>query len=109
GIDFKIEKFENATKRLDLSYSGLEEFREPEFNRYGPRETVLKSTTNYDTKSDTSEENTDDSLVHEQVSEEENISVESLPKVDKETVFHTIKKVEFVKPKNNEKPVKKSV
>ncbi|GKD22544.1 putative ribonuclease H-like domain-containing protein, partial [Tanacetum coccineum] len=144
GIDFKIEKFDNATKsldkmlesqitdkskkgigyhavapphplsvnaptKLDLSYSGLEEFREPEFNRYGPRETVLKSTTNYDTKSDTSEENTDDSLVHEQVSEEENISVESLPKVDKETVFHTIKKVEFVKPKNNEKPVKKSV
>ncbi|GJV77663.1 putative ribonuclease H-like domain-containing protein [Tanacetum coccineum] len=127
GIDFKIAKFDNATKsldkmlesqitdkskkgigyhivasphplslnaptKLDLSYSCLDEFKGPEFNGYGPRDTVLKSTTNYDKESDTSEDNTDDSLVHEQVSEDENSSVKSLPKVDKETVFHTVKK-----------------
>ncbi|GKA04227.1 uncharacterized mitochondrial protein-like protein [Tanacetum coccineum] len=64
-----------------------------------------------------SEENTDNSLVKEQVSVDENSSVsvdenssvESPLNVDKEIVFHTAKKVEFVKPKNNEKPVRKSV
>ncbi|GKA40031.1 hypothetical protein Tco_0732624 [Tanacetum coccineum] len=143
GIDFKIAKFNNASKsldkllesqiteiskkgiwyhdvalphplslnaptKLDLSYSCLNEFKEPEFNGYGPRDTVLKSTIDCDRESDTSKENTDDTLVKDQVSEDESSSVESLLKVDKETVFHA-KKVEFVKPKNNEKPIRKSV
>ncbi|GKC31725.1 putative ribonuclease H-like domain-containing protein [Tanacetum coccineum] len=64
-IDFKIAKFGNASKDLDklldLSYSGLDEFKEPEFQGYGPRDTLLKS--NF-----VSEENTDNSLVKEQVS-----------------------------------------
>ncbi|GJZ54010.1 hypothetical protein Tco_0608895, partial [Tanacetum coccineum] len=45
GIDFKIEKFDNASKsldklriQLDLSYSGLDEFKEPEFKGYGPQD-----------------------------------------------------------------------
>ncbi|GJU85161.1 putative ribonuclease H-like domain-containing protein [Tanacetum coccineum] len=144
GIDFKIEKFDKASKdlnqllesqitdkskkglgfnavppphpliynrpnKLDLSYSGLDEFKEPEFNGYGPRDTVLKSTIECDNESENSKENTDDSLVKEQVSEEENSSIESPLNVVKETVFHAAKKVEFVKPKNNEKPVRKSV
>ncbi|GJV51362.1 putative ribonuclease H-like domain-containing protein [Tanacetum coccineum] len=50
-----------------------------------------------------------DSLVKEQVSEDTSSFVESPLNVDKETVFHAAKKVEFVKPKNNEKPVKKTV
>ncbi|GJU55860.1 putative ribonuclease H-like domain-containing protein, partial [Tanacetum coccineum] len=144
GIDFKIAKFNNASKdldnllasqitdkskkglgyhvvalphplslnaptKLDLSYSGLDEFKEPEFNGYGHRDTVLKSTIDCDSESDNSKENTDESLVREQVSEDENSSVESPLNVDKETIFHAAKKVEFVKPKNNEKPVRKSV
>ncbi|GJX32091.1 putative ribonuclease H-like domain-containing protein [Tanacetum coccineum] len=144
GIDFKITKFDNASKDLDkllasqitdkskkglgyhdvapphpltlnapiklnLSYSGLDEFKEPEFNGYGPRDTVLKPTINNENESDNPKENSDDSLVKEQVSEDETSSIESPLKVDKETVFHTAKKVEFVKPKNNEKPVKKTV
>ncbi|GJX55418.1 putative ribonuclease H-like domain-containing protein [Tanacetum coccineum] len=44
----------------------------------------------------------------EQVSEDTNSFVESSLNVDKETVFLD-KKIEFVKPKNHEKPVKKSV
>ncbi|GJY27990.1 putative ribonuclease H-like domain-containing protein [Tanacetum coccineum] len=95
---------------------GLDEFKEPEFNGYGPRDTGLKSTIDCDKESDNSKENTDDSLEKEQVSDNESSSVESLLKVDKETVndwketiFHAAKKVEFVKPKNNEKPVKKTV
>ncbi|GJS80017.1 putative ribonuclease H-like domain-containing protein [Tanacetum coccineum] len=137
GIDFKIEKFDNASKsldnllasqitdnskkglgyivvapphpltlnaptKLDLSYSGLDEFKEPEFKGYGPRDTMLKSTID-------SKENTDDTLIKEQVSEDKNSSVESPLNVDKETIFHAAKKVEFVKPKNTEKPIRKSV
>ncbi|GJY83645.1 putative ribonuclease H-like domain-containing protein [Tanacetum coccineum] len=118
GIEFKIEKFDNASKsldkllgsqitdkskkglgynvvppphhliynaptKLDLSYSGLDEFKEPEFKSYGPRD--------------------------KQVSKNENSSILSPLNVDKETVFPADKKIEFVKPKNNEKPVRKSV
>ncbi|GJU09478.1 putative ribonuclease H-like domain-containing protein [Tanacetum coccineum] len=142
GIEFKIKKFDNASKsldkllgsqitdkskkglgynavppphhliynaptKLDLSYSGLDEFKEPEFKSYGPRDSNLES--NIDKKSDNSKENTDDSLVKEQVSENENSSIVSPLNVDKETVFPADKKIEFVKPKNNEKPVRKSV
>ncbi|GJW38200.1 hypothetical protein Tco_0064045 [Tanacetum coccineum] len=99
----------NAPTKLDLSYSGLDEFKEPEFNRYGPRDTVSKSTIDCDKESDNSKENTHDSLEKDQVSDNKNSSVESSPNVVKETIFHTAKKVEFIKPRNNEKPVKKTV
>ncbi|GJU97479.1 putative ribonuclease H-like domain-containing protein [Tanacetum coccineum] len=145
GIDFKIEKFDNASKsldkllesqindnskkglryhavppphpliynaltKLDLSYSGLDEFKEPKFTGYGPRNDKQESNINCDKKkSDNSEENTDDSLI-KQVSEDERSFVESPLKVDKTcTVFDAPKKIEFVKPKINEIPVKKSV
>ncbi|GJZ00660.1 putative ribonuclease H-like domain-containing protein [Tanacetum coccineum] len=90
GIDFKIEKFDKASKdidqlpkKLDLSYSGLDEFKEPEFKGYGPENSEQESNVVCDKKSDNSKENSDESLVEEQV--------------------------EFTKPKNHEKPVKKSV
>ncbi|GKD96367.1 hypothetical protein Tco_1380264, partial [Tanacetum coccineum] len=56
-----------------------------------------------------SKENSDDSLIKEQVSKDTSSFVESSLNVDKETVFPVDKKVEFAKPKNHEKPVKKSV
>ncbi|GJT24623.1 hypothetical protein Tco_0894560 [Tanacetum coccineum] len=143
-IDFKIEKYDNASKsldkllesqitdkskkglgynivppphpliyngpsKLDLSYSGLDEFKESEFEVYGPRNDKQKSNINCDEKSHNSKENTDDSLEKEQVLEDENSSVDSPLNTDNKTVFHTAKKVEFVTPKNNEKPVRKSV
>ncbi|GKC09261.1 hypothetical protein Tco_1000871, partial [Tanacetum coccineum] len=73
----------NRPKKLDLSYSGLDEFKEPEFKAYG-----------YEVK---------------QVSKDTSSFVESSLNVDKETIFPVDKKVEFAKPKNHEKPVKKSV
>ncbi|GJR00833.1 retrovirus-related pol polyprotein from transposon TNT 1-94 [Tanacetum coccineum] len=89
----------NAPTKLDLSYSGLDEFQEPKFNEYGPRDTVLNSANNCNKESDNSKENTDDTLEKEQVSDSENNSVESPLRVDKETfidwkeiVFHTAKK-----------------
>ncbi|GJY84956.1 putative ribonuclease H-like domain-containing protein [Tanacetum coccineum] len=114
GIEFKIEKFDKASKdldkllgsqitdkskkglgynvvppphpliynrpkKLDLSYSGLDEFKEPEFKGYGSENSKQESNIVCDQKLDDFKENSDDSLV------------------------------EFVKPKNHEKPVKKSV
>ncbi|GJT23591.1 putative ribonuclease H-like domain-containing protein [Tanacetum coccineum] len=78
GIEFKIEKFDKASKNLDKLLGNA------------------------------SKENSDDSLVKEQVSEDTSSFVESSLNVDKETIFLD-KKIEFVKPKNHEKPVKKSV
>ncbi|GJU85162.1 hypothetical protein Tco_1292708 [Tanacetum coccineum] len=75
----------NRPNKLDLSYSGLDEFKEPKCNGYGPRDIVLKSTIECDNELENSKENTDDSLVKEQVSEEENSSVESPLNVVKET------------------------
>ncbi|GJS73418.1 reverse transcriptase domain-containing protein [Tanacetum coccineum] len=91
----------NRPKKLDLSYSGLDEFKEPKFKAYGSKVSEQESNVVCDKKSDDSKENSDDSLVKEQV--------ESSLNVDKETVFPIHKKVEFVKPKNHEKLVKKSV
>ncbi|GKE53474.1 hypothetical protein Tco_1488630, partial [Tanacetum coccineum] len=125
GIDFKIEKFDKASKdldqllgsqitdkskkglgysavppphpliynrpkMLDLSYYGLDEFKEPKFK-------------------DNSKENSDESLVEEQVSQDTSSFVESSLNVDKETIFPVNKKVESTKSENHEKPVKKSV
>ncbi|GJZ83591.1 putative ribonuclease H-like domain-containing protein [Tanacetum coccineum] len=144
GIEFKIEKFDKASKdldkllesqitdkskkglgysvvpppypliynrpkKLDLSYSGLDEFKEPEFKGHGSEDSKKESNVVYDKKSDDSKENYDKSLVKEQVSKDTSSFVESSLNVDKETVFPVDKKVEFVKPKNHEKPVKKSV
>ncbi|GJY28618.1 putative ribonuclease H-like domain-containing protein [Tanacetum coccineum] len=144
GIEFKIEKFNNASKsldkllgsqitdkskkglgynvvppphpliyngptKLDLSYSGLDEFKDPEFKSYGSKDSKLESNIVCDKKSNDSKENSNDSLVKEQVSEDTSSFVESLLNVDKETVFLVDKRIEFVKPKNHEKLVKKSV
>ncbi|GJV01827.1 putative ribonuclease H-like domain-containing protein [Tanacetum coccineum] len=119
GIEFKIEKFDNASKslnkllesqitdkvkrlgynvvplphpliynrpkKLDLSYSGLDEFKDHEFKSYGSKD------------------------IKEQVSEDTSSFVESPLNADKEIVFLVDKKIKFVKPKNHEKPVKKLV
>ncbi|GJX39177.1 putative ribonuclease H-like domain-containing protein, partial [Tanacetum coccineum] len=70
----------NRPTPLDLSYSGLEEFKEPEVNEYGPRDSSLKPTIGCDKKSNNSKENTDDSLEQHT----ETSSVKSSLKVDKD-------------------------
>ncbi|GJR81674.1 hypothetical protein Tco_0152459 [Tanacetum coccineum] len=144
GIEFKIEKFDKASKDLDkllgsqisdkskkglgysvvppphpliynrpkkinLSYSGLDEFKEPEFKGYGSEDSKKESNVVCDKKLDDSKENSDNSSVKEQASKDTSSFVDSLHNVDKETTFPVDKKVESVKPKNHEKPVKKSV
>ncbi|GJT89784.1 hypothetical protein Tco_1078629 [Tanacetum coccineum] len=111
GIDFKITKFDKSAKDL-----GLDEFKELEVNMHAPRENVPLPTNNCEKESDNSEENTDDSLEQQQVSDSDSSSVESPLKVDKETVidwkekfFHPAGKIDTVKPKHSEKPVKRTV
>ncbi|GJR05795.1 putative ribonuclease H-like domain-containing protein [Tanacetum coccineum] len=81
----------NRPTPLDLSYSGLEEFKQPEVNGYGPRDSSLKPTTVCDRESNNSKENTDDSLTQQPKTVTETSSVVSPFKVDKdwkEKFFH---------------------
>ncbi|GJU53215.1 ribonuclease H-like domain-containing protein [Tanacetum coccineum] len=53
----------NRPTPLDLSYSGLEEFQQPEINWYGPRNSSSKPTTVCNKESNNSKENIDESLI----------------------------------------------
>ncbi|GJW41389.1 putative ribonuclease H-like domain-containing protein [Tanacetum coccineum] len=81
----------------------------PEFKGYGTKNRKKESNVVCDKKSDDSKENSNNSLVKEQVSKDTRSFVESSLNVDKKTVFPVDKKVESIKPKNHEKPVKKLV
>ncbi|GJU29848.1 hypothetical protein Tco_1173437, partial [Tanacetum coccineum] len=87
GFDWSDMAEEQVQTNMALiAFSDTEdEFKEPEFKGYGP-------------------ENRE-----EQVSQDKSSFVESSLNVDKEIVFPVNKKVEFTKPENHEKPVKKSV
>ncbi|GJV90148.1 hypothetical protein Tco_1534086 [Tanacetum coccineum] len=82
----------NIPKKLDLSYSGLDEFKEPEFKGHGSSDITKESECCCDKKSDESKENSDNPLVKEQVSKDTSSFVESSLNVDKETVFPVDKK-----------------
>ncbi|GJV90542.1 hypothetical protein Tco_1538355 [Tanacetum coccineum] len=91
---------------------GLEEFKEPEVNEYGPRDSSLKPTIGCDKESDNSKENTDDSLEQHQITDTETSSVKSSLKVDKdwkEKFFYPANHVREVEPKkvreNNDAPI----
>ncbi|GJU90482.1 hypothetical protein Tco_1302905 [Tanacetum coccineum] len=97
---------------LDLSYLGLEEFKQPEVNEYGPRDSSLKPTTGCDRESDNSKENTDDSLKQQQMTDSKTSSVKSPLKVDKdwkEKFFCPANQVREEEPKkareNNDAPI----
>ncbi|GJV22933.1 ribonuclease H-like domain-containing protein, partial [Tanacetum coccineum] len=86
----------NRPTPLDLSYSGLEEFKQPEVNEYGPRDSGLKSTNVCNRESNNSKENTDDSLTQQPK------TVVSPLKVDKdwrEKFFHPANHVRVEEPK----------
>ncbi|GKC72824.1 hypothetical protein Tco_1118707 [Tanacetum coccineum] len=78
---------------LDLSYSGLEEFQQPEFESYRPK-SVSEDISNE------VRESPDAPLVEELVSDD---------KFEKKTIFSTVAKMEFVRSKQQEKPVRKPV
>ncbi|GKB67148.1 hypothetical protein Tco_0928560, partial [Tanacetum coccineum] len=76
----------NRPNKLDLSYSGLGEFIEPEFKGYDPENSAP--------------------IIEDWVSDDEEQD-ESKPK--KKTVIPTAAKIEFVRPKQQEKPARKPV
>ncbi|GJR73022.1 retrovirus-related pol polyprotein from transposon TNT 1-94 [Tanacetum coccineum] len=98
----KINKFNNASKRLfsppklDLSNSSIKEFQQPEFEGYRPK---TSKSVSEDTFNEV-RESPDVPLVEELVSDD---------KLENKIVFPTIFKIEFVRPKQQEKPVRKPV
>ncbi|GKB69089.1 hypothetical protein Tco_0930501 [Tanacetum coccineum] len=65
---------------------------EPEFKGYGLENSKQESNIVCDQKSDDSKENSDDTLVKEQVSKDTSSFIESSLNIDKETIFHVDKK-----------------
>ncbi|GJX55876.1 putative ribonuclease H-like domain-containing protein [Tanacetum coccineum] len=98
----KIENFDNASKRLfspptlNLFNFGLEEFQQPEFEGYGPKTSKSVS----EDISNKVRESTDAPLVEELVSDD---------MLEKKTIFPIVAKIEFVRPKQQKKPVRKRV
>ncbi|GKG45010.1 hypothetical protein Tco_0495088, partial [Tanacetum coccineum] len=78
------------------SNSGLEEFQQPEFEGYGPKTSKSVSKDIYNEV----RESPDAPLVKELVSDD---------KLEKKTVIPTVAKIEFVRPKQQEKPIRKPV
>ncbi|GJS71366.1 hypothetical protein Tco_0704207 [Tanacetum coccineum] len=85
-----------SPSNLDLSYSGLEELQQPEFKGYEPKTSKSVSEDIYNEV----RESHNAPLVEELVSDD---------KLEKKTDFPTIAKIEFVRPKQQEKPVRKPV
>ncbi|GJS09697.1 hypothetical protein Tco_0366493 [Tanacetum coccineum] len=110
----------NRPNKLDQSYSGLEEFKEPEFRGYGPENSNKESNVVCENESDNSKENSDNKSVNEVepkkvrknndapiiedwVSDDEEED-EPKPKSEKKIVIPTTAKKEFIKPE----PVKRT-
>ncbi|GKD07283.1 ribonuclease H-like domain-containing protein [Tanacetum coccineum] len=92
----------NRPTPSDLSYSGLEEFQQPEINWYGPRDSSSKPTTVCDGESNNSKENTDDPLTQQPKSVTETSFVVPSLKVYKkwkEKFFHHTNNVRLEEPK----------
>ncbi|GKD47492.1 hypothetical protein Tco_1276468, partial [Tanacetum coccineum] len=85
-----------APLNLDLSYSSLEEFQQPKFEGYGPK---TSKNVSEDTFNEV-RESLDASLVEELV---------SYDKLVKKIVFPTVAKINFIRPQQQEKPVRKPV
>nr|GEV98175.1 retrovirus-related Pol polyprotein from transposon TNT 1-94 [Tanacetum cinerariifolium] len=98
-----------AEDELDLSNSGLEEFKQPQFESYGPKSCEKESKNASEDIPNERKEYLDAPLVKDRVSDNKDRSVESPVVVEKKTNVPTIAKVEFVRPKQQEKPVRKPV
>ncbi|GJR54820.1 ribonuclease H-like domain-containing protein [Tanacetum coccineum] len=102
GIEFKIEKFDKASKDLDQLLECQITDKKPEFKGYGLENSKKESTVVYEKESDNSKENSDKSLVNKQESQVKISFVEGC-------VSNTSKNVSEVEPKkvrkNNDAPI----
>ncbi|GJU75559.1 hypothetical protein Tco_1272629 [Tanacetum coccineum] len=92
----------NRPNKLDLSYFGLDEFKDPEFKGYGPENNKKESNVVCDKESENSKDNSVKSLVEEQVPHVKSSFVEGCGS-------NTSKSVREVEPKkvrkNNDTPI----
>nr|GEY55791.1 ubiquitin hydrolase [Tanacetum cinerariifolium] len=95
--------------KLDLYYYGLEGFKQPQFESYGPKSYKKESKSVSEDISNEVKEYRDVPLVKDMVSDNKDYLVESPVVVEKKTDVPTITKVKFVRPKQHEKPVRKLV
>ncbi|GJU19643.1 ribonuclease H-like domain-containing protein [Tanacetum coccineum] len=95
--------------KIDLSYSSLEEFKQPEFESNGPKFCEIESKNASEDIPNELKEYHNAPLVKDRVSDNKDCLVESPVVVEKKTVVPTIAKVEVVRPKQQEKPVRKIV
>ncbi|GKA64192.1 hypothetical protein Tco_0763798 [Tanacetum coccineum] len=93
-----------APPSIDLSHSGNEKFKEPEFVGYGVK--VDKSVCEKSSKE--IKKTPGAPIIEDWVSDDEEQD-ESKPKSEKKTVIPTAAKIEFVRPKQQEKPIRKPV
>ncbi|GJW05810.1 hypothetical protein Tco_1568233 [Tanacetum coccineum] len=82
--------------KLDLSNSSIKEFQQPEYEGYRPK---TSKSVSEDTFNEV-RESLDVPLVEELVSDN---------KLENKTIFPTVFKIEFVRPKQQEKPVRKPI
>nr|GEV44854.1 putative ribonuclease H-like domain-containing protein [Tanacetum cinerariifolium] len=98
-----------STPKTDLSYFGLEEFKQPQFESYGPKSCEKESKNVSEEIPNEPKEYPDAPLVKNIVLDNKDCSVESPVVVEKKIDVPTIAKVEVVRPKQQEKPVRKIV
>nr|GEY69216.1 hypothetical protein [Tanacetum cinerariifolium] len=98
-----------STARIDLSYSGLEEFQQPKFQSYRPKSCKTESKNASKEIPNELKESLDAPFVKNRVSNNKDCTVESSVVVEKKTIVPTVTKIEFVKAKQQEKPVRKPV
>ncbi|GJQ96438.1 ribonuclease H-like domain-containing protein [Tanacetum coccineum] len=100
---------------IDLSHSGIEKFKEPEFEGYGPKASKNVNTgapiiEDWESDSDDEDDKPKPKVVKKIVeSKTVKQDVVSDGKLKKKTIFPTAAKIEAVKPKQQEKQVRKLV
>nr|GEU95488.1 hypothetical protein [Tanacetum cinerariifolium] len=95
--------------KTDLSYSGLKEFKQPEFESYRPKSCEIESKNASKDIPNELKEYPVTPLFKDRVSDNKDFSVESPVVVEKKIGVPTIAKVEVVRPKQQEKPIRKTV
>nr|GEV52198.1 retrotransposon protein, putative, unclassified [Tanacetum cinerariifolium] len=88
-----------APPKTNLSYFSLEEFKQPEFESYGPKSSEIESKNASEDIPNELKEYLDATLVKEELASDD--------KLEKKTIFPT--EIEFVRPKQQEKPARKPV
>nr|GEV99622.1 ribonuclease H-like domain-containing protein [Tanacetum cinerariifolium] len=85
--------------KIDLSYSSLEEFKQPKFKSYGPKSCKIESKNASENIPNELKEYPDAPFVKDRVSDNKDCLVESTVVVEKKTIIPTIVKVKVVRPK----------